>query len=182
MLGWDDWQREYRFGVLLILPPPEIAREVDALRAIYDPKSHSICTAHISVSDPLRQELTPLLQSELRDILSAVSPFELHIDAPFASGEHAGVYQPVRPQEPIDALKRALHASSAFTGGPHERRNIPAHMTIAEFVSVEDGPKLCDTIRDQAPTGSFRCDELAYFIPDETFRFRQAASFPLRGE
>ena len=179
MLEWDEWQRDYRFGALLIMPPPEIAQQVDSLRARYDPKSYSICAAHISVSDPLSKEMTPDLQDEIRGILSAIGPFQLHYDAPQASTEYAGVYYPVRPQEPIDSLKQALHNSSAFSGDTHERRAIPAHMTIAEFVSIEDGLKLCDTVQNSAPVGSFRCDKLSYVIPDEQFCFRQAETFPL---
>ena len=34
---WEDWQREYRYGVLLILPPDPPTAQVNALRAIYDP-------------------------------------------------------------------------------------------------------------------------------------------------
>ena len=179
MLDWDEWQRDYRFGVLLILPPPEIAQQLDDLRAEYDPESYSICAAHISVSDPLTTEMTPDLQDEIRAVLSAISPFRLHYDAPQASTEFAGVYLPVRPQEPVDALKQALHSTSAFRGDAHERRDIPAHLTIAEFVSIDDGLQLRDTIRDAVPVGSFRCDRLSYLVPDERFRFREVKSFPL---
>lgn len=179
MLDWEEWQRDYRFGVLLILPPPETIKQVDKLRAKYDPKSYSICAAHISVSDPLSRPMTSDLQDEIRGVLSTIDPFQLHYDAPQATTEYAGVYYPIRPQEPIDALKQALHRSSAFGGDTHERRNIPAHMTIAEFVSIEDSLKLCDTIRGTAPVGSFRCDKLSYVVPDERFCFREAKSFPL---
>ncbi len=50
---WEDWQRDYRYGVILILPPSELAAEIDSLREQHDPKSHAISPAHISVSDPL---------------------------------------------------------------------------------------------------------------------------------
>jgi hypothetical protein len=49
--SWESWQRDYRFGVILVLPPPDVAASIDAVQA-YDPKSHAICPAHISVSDP----------------------------------------------------------------------------------------------------------------------------------
>lgn len=176
---WQDWQRDYRLGLLLILPPPEIAREVDALRARYDPRSFSICSAHITVSDPLRKEMTPQLCDELRDIVGAVSKFKIRFDKLHASPTHAGVYYPILPQEPIDALKRALHGSSAFSSQPHERRGIPAHMTVAEFLSIEESLALCEAIRDTAPSGSFTCDRLHYVVPDAAFRFQKANSFLL---
>lgn len=179
MAGWEEWQLDYRLGVLLIQPPPEIAQQIDAMRAKYDPKSLSICSAHISVSDPLNREMTPELYDEIRAILSAINPFQLHFDTLQASTEHAGVYYLVGPQEPIDDLKRVLHRSTAFSGDTHERRDIPAHMTIAEFLSIKDGLDLCAAIQGTAPTGSFRCEELAYFVPDEHFCFRQAGNFKL---
>lgn len=47
--GWEDWQRDYRLGVILILPPPEVSRVIDALRRSYDPRAFRICPTHISV-------------------------------------------------------------------------------------------------------------------------------------
>jgi hypothetical protein len=38
---WLDWQRPYRLGVLLVLPPDPVRREIDELRAKYDPRSHA---------------------------------------------------------------------------------------------------------------------------------------------
>ena len=176
---WEDWQRPYRFGVLLIFPPAEIARQIDALRAEYDPLSHSICPAHISVSDPLIDEMTPQLYDEIRDIVAATRRFEIHFDKPAASPTHGGVYYPILPQEPIDNLKRALHGSSAFSGQAHERRGIPPHMTIAEFLSIEESLALCEAIQGTAPSGSFTCDRLYYVVPDADFRFQKANSFLL---
>ena len=56
---WEDWQREYRLGLILIMPPENVAQQIDPLREKYDPYAFSICPTHISISDPLRQELTP---------------------------------------------------------------------------------------------------------------------------
>lgn len=41
--NWEDWQRDYRFGLLLILPPEEVSEKIDRLRAKYDPRLHAIC-------------------------------------------------------------------------------------------------------------------------------------------
>ena len=74
MSSWEAWQRDYRYGVILVLPPPQVAAPIDALRQVYDPKSHAICSAHISVSDPLRRELTDDAQGEIRELLRNVEP------------------------------------------------------------------------------------------------------------
>ena len=50
---WEDWQRDYRLGLILIMPPPEVSQEIDLLRAKYDPRSADSCPTHISLSDPL---------------------------------------------------------------------------------------------------------------------------------
>ena len=49
---WEEWQKRYRFGVLLILPPNPPMAQVNALRAKYDPRSQSYCDAHISLTVP----------------------------------------------------------------------------------------------------------------------------------
>lgn len=176
---WVEWQRDYRLGLILIRPPPEVARQIDPLRAEYDPRAFAICPTHISLTDPLSQEMTRDVHDEICQILRKIRPFRLHFDKPQASTEYAGVYYPISPQGPIDALKQALHASAAFSGGVHERRNIPAHMTIAEFLSIEDSLMLCDQLQGTAPSGSFICDRLSFVVPDERFCFQEVTTFLL---
>ena len=110
--------------------------------------------------------MVPELEREIRDILNNIKPFTLHYDKPHASHQHPGVAYPITPQEPIDQLKKALHEASVFEGKAYERRDIPAHMTIAEFISIEDGLKLCAELQDSAPSGSFLCDRLQFIVPD----------------
>jgi len=30
---WEDWQHDYRLGLILIVPPEEVARQIDPLHA-----------------------------------------------------------------------------------------------------------------------------------------------------
>ena len=177
--AWEDWQRDYRLGLILVLPPPAVSRLIDPLRQRYDPRSHATCAAHVSVSDPLRLEMTAEREEELRSLLAGVDPFELRYGPPRASAERAGVACPVGPQERVDALKETLHRAAVFEGGAYRRRGIPAHMTIAEFVTVEEGLRIAAELRDEVPGGSFDCGRLDYIVPDEGFRFRRALSFSL---
>ena len=156
------WQRDYRFGVMLVMPPPHVASSIDAMREVYDPKAHAICSAHISVSDPLRRELDGEAREEIRGLLRTVHPFEVHYDKPAASTRHAGVAYPVAPQERFDELKRTIHQASVFAGAVYSRRQIPAHMTIAEFLSIDESLRLCARVAGTAPGGSFWCDRLEY--------------------
>jgi hypothetical protein len=177
--GWEPWQRDYRFGVILVMPPPDLASRIDALRQAYDEKSHAICPAHISVSDPLCRELNDAAREEIQESLRAVEPFEVHYDKLSASTQRSGVVYLVAPQQKFDELKRAIHRASVFDGRAAGRREIPAHMTIAEFVTIEDGLRICAELVDTAPRGSFWCDRLEYIVPDATFRFQRREAFSL---
>lgn len=176
---WEDWQRDYRWGIILILPPPEVSKEINPLRARYDPRSAAVCPAHISLSDPLNREMCPALASEIRGVLTDVRPFTLFYDKLYTSTRHAGVAYCITPQEPIERLKDVLHETSGFACEAHRRRHIAPHMTIAEFISIDESLQLCARLQDTAPSGSFLCDRLEFLVPDESFRFRRRMTFSL---
>ncbi|MBM3327108.1 MAG: 2'-5' RNA ligase family protein [Calditrichaeota bacterium] len=178
--NWEQWQIEYRFGIILIIPPDEVLQQIEPLRERYDYRSFVSNPTHVTVSDPLCCEMTPELFREIQFNLSRVSSFMLYYDKPSASKEHPGVAYPIRPREPIDELKRILHSSSAFSNEAYWLRNVPPHITIAEFISIEDSLKLCDEILDSAPSGSFLCDRLELIVPDENFRFKRSGTFLLK--
>jgi len=175
--SWEDWQRDYRLGLILIMPPEDVSQQIDPLREKYDPYAFVICPTHISLSDPLRREMTFEYEKEIEEILSEIEPFVLHYEKPFASTEYTGVTYPITPQQPIDKLKDALHVAEVFEGKVYNRRHIPAHMTIAEFISIEDGLKLCADLQKTAPSGSFLCDRLEFIVPDQDFHFQRIRTF-----
>ena len=70
-------------------------------------------------------------------------------------------------------LQEALHKSRAFGGKVYKRRHIPPHMTIAEFISIQESLKLCDQLQDTAPKGSFLCDRLEFIVPDDNMRWHR---------
>lgn len=177
--AWQPWQRDYRLGLILILPPPEIAALIDPLRAKYDPGAAASCPTHISVSDPLRLEMTPDLDAEVATILADIPAFRLTFDRPRASREHAGVAYPIAPQAPIDELKCRLHQAAVFEGKAYQRRDIPAHMTIAEFVTIEESFRIVEELGDAAPHGSFLVDRLAFIVPDVEMRFHVVKTYGL---
>ena len=176
---WEDWQLDYRLGLILIMPPKEVSDLIDPLRERYDPKSHATCGTHISLSDPLDLEMTPDLETEIRAILQDFQPFELHFRTLHASRKHPGVSYSIHPEEPIRALQEALHKSRAFGGKEYKRRHIPPHMTIAEFISIQESLKLCDQLQETVPKGSFICDRLEFIVPDDNCHFHRAMTFML---
>ena len=174
---WEDWHCDYRLGLILIMPPEDVARQIDPLRAEHDPHAFAICPTHISLSDPLRREMTAELKAETREILSRIEPFTLHYGKPHASPKRGGVAHPITPQAPIHDLKEALHRAAVFEGKAYGRRSIPAHMTIAEFLSIEDSLELCPELQNSAPSGSFLCDQLTFIVPDQDFHFHRVGTF-----
>jgi 2'-5' RNA ligase len=176
---WEKWQRDYRLGLILIMPPDAVARQVNPLRAKYDPRTYAYCPAHITLSDPLGLEMTPERDAEVSRILSSVQPFMLYFDQPHASKERGGVAYPIRPREPIDKLRATLHAASVFCRPPYYTRSIAPHMTIAEFVTIEESWRILDEIKDIAPSGSFLCDRLEFIVPDINMHFHRVKSYAL---
>lgn len=108
---WEKWQRDYRLGLILIMPPEEVGRQNNPLRARYDPRTYAYCPAHITLSDPLGLEMTP------------------------------------------------------------------PHMTIAEFVTVEQSWRILEEIKETAPSGSFLCDRLEFIVPDINMHFHRVKSY-----
>lgn len=176
---WETWQKDYRLGLILIMPPPAVADRINPLRAKYDPRTYAYCPAHITLSDPLGLEMTPERDAEIAGILSTIPPFTLYFDTPQASRTHAGVAYPIRPREPIDSLRAALHAASVFTRPPYYTRKIAPHMTIAEFVTIEQSWRIVEEIQNTAPSGSFVCDRLEFIVPDVNMRFHRVKSYAL---
>ena len=176
---WEDWHNDYRLGLILIMPPPEVAALIDPLKSKYDPKAFYSCPTHISISDPLRLEMTHELDEEISGILGRINPFMLYYDKPMASRDHAGVAYPITPQEPIDELKEKLHQAAIFEGKVYGRRDIPAHMTIAEFVTIKESWRICEEIQDSAPSGSFLCNQLEFIVPDINMQFQRVKTYTL---
>jgi hypothetical protein len=177
--SWEPWQRDYRFGVILVMPPHDVAASIDALRQTYDPKSHAILSAHISVSDPLPRGLEHDDRERLQEVLRGVEPFEVRYSMPMASAQRPGVACPVEPQERFDELKRVVHHASLFGDAVYARRDIPAHMTVAEFVTIGESLRIATGLADKPLSGSFWCDRLEYIVPDQAFRFHRRDTFLL---
>jgi 2'-5' RNA ligase len=170
---WEPWQRDYRFGVVLIFPPDPPRAEVNALRAKHDPRSHATCEAHISLTIPLPRPLTADLFQELQEIAREFQPFPIQYGPLMNYLPHPGVVLTIEPQDQLDRLRGALEAAQAFEGAPPRPYPFSAHMTIAEFISVEQTETLMRELADSAPQGSFVCKGVTYAVPDPNFHFTE---------
>ena len=176
---WEAWYEEYRFGALYLFPPPPVRARVNALRGEYDPRSQAICDAHVSLTVPLPRPLTQADAAEIADRLGAVHAFTLQWGPPYQYPGVPGVVLRVAPEEPLARLVGALEACRCFVGAPARRHPFSPHMTIAEFITLEDSSRLVDQLSARALEGTFVCDEVFYAVPDATFHFTERHSWPL---
>jgi 2'-5' RNA ligase len=168
---WEDWKKEYRFGVLLIFPPEPLLAQVNALRTKYDPQSQAACDAHISLTIPLPRPISEAQWSELEPIVSAIEPFPIHYGPLKNYLPHPGVCLAIEPQDALNRLRAALETAPVFAGAPVRKYPFSAHMTIAEFITIEQTEALMDELKQVAPEGVFVCTSVAYAVPDANFHF-----------
>ena len=180
---WEAWMRPYRLGVLLILPPPDVAAQIDALREANDPRSARISPAHISLSACLCREWTDEVARDVGSCLRTQSPLDIAYGPLFPPRPpHPGIALRVEPVDGLRRLRDALHQSVAFEGADFSRNHIPPHMTIAEFLpSMAASSAVRDALGASVPEGTFRCTELSLLVPDEDFRFTPRATVPIGG-
>jgi hypothetical protein len=115
---WQDWQKAYRYGVLLIFPPDPPLTQVNALRAQYDPQSQAVCDAHISLTVPLPRAMSDGHWQELESIVSAIETFTIEYGPLINYPPNPGVCLAIGPQDKQDNLRIALEAAPVFAGAP----------------------------------------------------------------
>lgn len=170
---WEAWQQAYRFGVILIFPPQPLLEQANALRARYDPQSQAICDAHISLTLPLPKPMSAAHWSELESLVTDLTPFPIHYGPLRHYLPYPGVCLTIEPQNTLDQLRQRLETASVFAGAPPRKYPFSAHLTLAEFISVERTTALMDELADIAPTGVFTCTGVSYAVPDAHFHFTE---------
>jgi 2'-5' RNA ligase len=179
-VAWLDWQKHYRLGVILVLPPEPARSRINLLRARYDPQSHKHLEAHISLTVPFQKEPDDRHWTELERIASQFQAIPICYGPVVPFLPRPGAALDIQPQAQLDKLRLALEVSEVFLGAPPRQYPFWAHMTIAEFVSMEITKQLMSDLEDErAATGSFVCDHLTYVVPDEEFRFTERRSLKL---
>jgi len=169
--GWEPWQNEYRHGAFYLFPPADVAAYVNELRVRYDPRAAAICDAHISLSEPLANPLSVEQLDELHTALVGFAPFELTYGPLTSIGPYPGVVFAVAPKDAFFALRVAVQSTSIFAGRALPRAERVPHMTVAEFISLEETHELLTKLGSTVPSGSFFCDRVVYAVPDASFHF-----------
>ena len=176
---WEDWQREYRFGVLLLFPPEPLRSIINHLRSQHDPKSQRYCDAHISLTVPAAAPVTQAQWAELARVASEIEPFEVTYGPLKNYLPHPGVCLAIEPFEALDALRVALETVSPFAEAPTRRYPFSPHMTIAEFITADRTEALMEELASVAPSGRFLCRSVSYAVPDGSFHFGERGRLEL---
>jgi hypothetical protein len=180
MSGWKDWQKAYRYGAILVIPPDPPFTEVTGLREKYDPVGCLVIGAHISLTVPLAREVTEDDWKELINNASVFKPFTVNYGPVFNVLPAApGVMLRIEPKDVCENIVTALEKGDVFQGSPARSFNFYPHMTIAEYVDKEQTEILTEQLKDTSPSGSFLCSYLSYAVPDESFQFTERVRLEL---
>jgi 2'-5' RNA ligase len=177
--SWEDWMKEYRYGAMYIIPPAEIMEQVNQLRQHYDPKSHSISPAHISLSEAFQSPMTEEQFEELQATLDEIKPFEIEYGPLKSFPPHPGVVYAISPEDKFMQLRSKVHSTSMFEGVPLNHAHIPPHMTVAEFITLERTEELLRELQGEVPEGKFLCDAIEYYVPNKDFYFEKVLTMSL---
>lgn len=169
---WEDWQKAYRFGTIVIWPPEEIRATVNAQRERYDPVSQSYCEAHITVTQPLVRSPSEGEWDQIYRVLGSFDTFKIEYGPLNSFLPYPCIWYEVQPIESVLQLREALHECGYFNLELRNTESFIPHLTITEGQS---GPEvdafLLSKLNDESRGGSFHCKELALIVPDESFNF-----------
>ena len=174
---WPDWQRDYRYGALVIQPPHELAAGLDAIRDRLDPVSAGRFGAHITVTPPFVGAATRTDEARIGSVVRRVSPMSLRLGRPRQFGGSPVVYLPVVNAAPVVRLRQLLLATGLFRLDlPHTTDFVP-HLTISEFGTTPAAA--LSTVVPAPGARGFRVRSIAWVVPDEGFHFTVRQTFLL---
>jgi 2'-5' RNA ligase len=182
MTLWEGWQKEYRYGVLLIYPPEPLRTHVNALRALNDPRSQAYCDAHISMTVAFPCPVEPQDWAEMAHVAGRIAPIPITFGPVRSYPGVPGVVLNIEPVDRLTELLRALESLPVFAQAARRTYRFSPHMTIAEFITMQRTEELLRELsRADELAGTFECRSLAYTVPDEEFHFTERASLLLNG-
>jgi 2'-5' RNA ligase len=175
--NWLAWQRAYHFGLLVIVPPPQIASVLDAIRERLDPVSAATFGAHITVTPPFIAAPSAADEERVEKAIRGEAQVRLQLDRPTQFSGSSVVYLPVVPSEGVHALRTTLLATGLFRlDQPHTSDFVP-HLTLSEFGSAPE--EALGTNLPPPEAMAFVPDTVAWVVPDEAFHFKVHRTFRL---
>jgi hypothetical protein len=176
MHAWKAWMKEYRYGIILIIPPDPHKMLVSALRNSYAWSQSSQCDAHISLTVPIPRPVEPRHLEEITDRLAHFAPFSIAYGPIIREPKHPGVVLDIAPQAEIERLLHVVEEASLFDGAIARKWPFYAHMTIAEMLTMEQTHEILAELSGLNLSGQFCVDRLAYIVPDDDFAFTTRAT------
>jgi 2'-5' RNA ligase len=178
--GWPDWQRDYRYGALVIEPPTELAAVLDPIRQRFDPVSASRVGAHITVTPPFIGAPGPADVARVGSVVGGIPAMKLKLGRPRRFGGSSVIYLPVVNGEAVMSLRELLLATGLFRHDlPHTTDFVP-HLTISEFATTPVAA--LSTVIPAPGASAFHVGAVAWMVPDEEFHFRTRRRFALAAE
>lgn len=175
--GWASWRRDYRYGSLVIKPPPALASALDPIRERFDPVSAAHIGAHITLTPPLAAAPSSADEERVGTAIRGVPSMRLQLDRPTRFSGSSVVYLPVVPNRPLLKLREVLLATGLFRLDlPHTTDFVP-HLTLSEFGSEPAAALGADVPQREAM--AFLVEAVAWVVPDETFHFTVRRTFML---
>ena len=181
MNDWEERQKRYRYGTLVILPPSNIREAIDKLRKQYDPASQMIFGAHITLTQPFLNCLSVIGLEQLQATAARFKPFLINYGPLNNFLPYPCIYYEVHPTEKILEIRRAMHRTGLFDlSAPHTDDFVP-HMSITD--GQPDPSRTQEIFRELQKTtvgDSFECSEISLINPDPYFHFKVIHKLPLR--
>ena len=174
--GWPTWQRDYRYGTLVIMPPPNLASALDPIRARLDPASAALIGAHITLTPPFAAAPSSADEERVRTVIGGSALMRLRLDRPTRFSGSSVVYLPVVPTQPFLGLRAVLLATDLFRLDlPHTADFVP-HLTLSEFGTE---PAAVGANIPEPEAMAFVVERVAWVVPDEEVRFTVRRTFML---
>jgi 2'-5' RNA ligase len=176
----EGWESPFLPGALVILPPARVQQRLNRLRRKYDPMSAWTIPAHITVTQPFRQEpdadalmLVELTVGRHRQMAMRFGPLRNFLPYPC-------IWFEVQPAETLLALRDDLHRSGLFnTDLPYTEGFVP-HMSVTDGTpGPVETEELYRKLVNRVRGGDFPATEVVYTRPDWRFRFLPVRAFAL---
>ena len=175
--SWLPWQRDYRYGALVIEPPRQLAAALDPIRARLDPISAGRVGAHITLTPPFADAPSGAQEERVASTVRGQTTVGLQLGRPTVFSGSSVIYLPVEPRREFDSLRAVLLATGLFRLDlPHTDDFVP-HLTLSEFGTSPTSPEEIDVPEPQSMF--FLVEAISWLVPDQGFHFTMRRTFPL---
>ncbi len=171
--------KEYKYGIVLIIPPDPHRSVVNALRKVYAWSQSSECDAHVSLSVQVPEPVAPIDLQELEERLADFEPFILEYGPIILGGDSRGIVLEVEPQAKLNDLLAIIEGGRMFTGAIARKWPFRGHMTIAEMLTDAQSQQVHSELSHLNLSGHFLVNHLSYVVPDEDFVFTERATIKI---